>query len=200
MKRRLSGECGPWDWEGRWKWRETRVQVTEGLNGETCVFRWSADSGSAGLGPREPGVRSALPSTSKAAAGSSLLLSSSQFPYWYEQADPSPSSRERNSSNLGPHRTQMWGQSMLFCSLKSSHHLDDRPSFKLAFLKMKTSEYLWRSGGNENPETPCHAFRYYNQILLRMASLHGVNWGYQGKCPVFDVCQSPQVITWHGAS
>ena len=60
-KRRLSWEYGPWDWEGRWKWRETRVQVTEGLNGETYVFRWPADSGSADLGPREPGVQSALP-------------------------------------------------------------------------------------------------------------------------------------------
>ena len=75
--------------------------------------------------PGTQGAWGSVSSTSKTAAGSSLLLSSSQFPYWYEQADPSPSSRDGNSSNLGPHRTQMQGQSVLFCSLKSRHHLDD---------------------------------------------------------------------------
>lgn len=99
----------------------------------------------------------------------------------------------------GPHRAQMLRTK---CAVLPSEKQSSPgwPSLKLTLLKMETSECLWRSGGNENPETPCHAFRYYNQILLRMASLHRVNQGYQGKCPAFDVCQSPQVITWHGAS
>lgn len=52
--------------------------------------------GSAEPRDRGPGARSALISTRKTGAGSALLLSSSQFPRWYDQADSSPSSRGRS--------------------------------------------------------------------------------------------------------